>query len=70
MDENLIEVLDLNDMLNNIDEIYETVEVDSNGNWSYPFFINNIEYVIWNETRIFHNAIQVGTIHDGEINFY
>jgi hypothetical protein len=42
---------------------------DANGNRHYTFSVAGIDYVIWNETDVLLNGVQVGHFENGTIVF-
>jgi hypothetical protein len=47
----------------------EERQPDSNGNRHYVFRVAGIDYVIWNETQVLYNGVQVGQFVNGIIQF-
>ena len=47
-------------------------ELDANGNWHYSFSFDNsdIIYVVWNESRVFHNNVEVGFVGEFGVVFF
>jgi hypothetical protein len=60
----------IDEELSEIDRLEEMRLVpDANGNRHYTFKVAGIEYVIWNQTNVLCNGIQVGHMVDGTIQF-
>jgi hypothetical protein len=53
------------------EELYQLdrIEPDINGNRHYTHSVDNIDYVIWNDTQVLLNGVMVGRFVNGTILF-